>query len=1293
MVSSDAEFTTYCQWVTTHAVGSLAKASKVLGKPGGPGEVRPSLLLLNDVAEAVEYHLHWFTVMRKRAAERSPALFRRRLPPPDSRRFVASGHDLGQEDTDAYPSPSHTMGHRPWVAARTMAVQHEFSAAAVDAAVGAGQGRIAILHPACYVQDTRCLGSTLHAHQQAHSGGRGHAAEDCATTHLPFEPPPAVALQGASTECQTRYLRQLTSGLVSHLLPDEDAASPAVATVVRELLTTCVLLPAMESLCHPHTLNALLAQQLTAAPASSTPRAAEAAAEAAVHAPDVESALGGGGVAGAPAPMPEGFSDEESDGGTAVYSSAEGRAVGASPFHDVGVSGSMAPEGPGAGIQGEGGAGTVPSMHTPPTSYTISTTPVPAEADFDQGSGDTDAGTQFFYGVMAASQACTLLQGAPPGSFTLRSPPRSATDEAAPADAHIQADVIAVALDGVVLTHVAADGSLRHQPIGVHMQATAGDQPPSSFFCAEAVIKGAPVPAGDVLVIRDGIVHAAGSSTWSHGLPVLGTGSPPGVRGGPALKVVARSPVCGTLAQLLRSCLFDKARYGLAWGSAGGSAVPPLTALYAGEAGAVRTASGPSTPQSGAPCPTPPSPTAAVHGADGEGSMDGWEAVPRPTPVQTESHFTRHMNGTYTRAACVADANSTKHAKTHSSILRYGVGRPASHSTAEAKRPPRERSMSAASGLFNSVLASIGSKAGVLAEELATAETAAACCGATPPVERSALRELLMHGLYQPSLAHSRVVRRRVRADYVRSSDSLLPRLLLRPAAVTLQQRGLLLPRLLPLEVTLTKALILDKRDTALSGPVVVYRFSVAWICPQGVSVPSQVARRMHAALPSSAQSWKVNLRYSALHSLHGRLCKACPRLAGALPFPPKRAGFLGSNLDRSFIAARAQALGSWLEGVMGSTALASSAEMRGALVPGEVLGAVEAAWEIAEAEPLVLEGGATPPPPRGEVGGHHSGGEAQASPLQSSAGDGLGFEHDAVLVAGRPPASAGAGATADVAGGGHSPPRGGGGGAASRSPRRHARQRRGTVSGKELQSLDLNIFGVVSEVFDLPSQSWLRRNAVGVARSMAKLFFHGTAADALKASYSQVMKDEAIAATLRVLRDQLWPDGVWCSEVPGYAEASAAAWTADVQWRDRDALLQAVEESMLTSGLPSILGRECVSQGAHRLVEMLNCPLVLRSLMYTIMDALLSHLFSGLPVHGLSQKAQVMKAWADIGGGTGTSRFFGQDVMSGDMPRASAAAGFFTSGLLSLPSLPFLGRGAPESGAAPTRPSAGPPS
>ena len=67
IISKEDQCALYIQYLMVHAIGALANKAQ---------NVKFALFLVDDVCEALRYHLHWYTEMVARAHRQRPGAFR-----------------------------------------------------------------------------------------------------------------------------------------------------------------------------------------------------------------------------------------------------------------------------------------------------------------------------------------------------------------------------------------------------------------------------------------------------------------------------------------------------------------------------------------------------------------------------------------------------------------------------------------------------------------------------------------------------------------------------------------------------------------------------------------------------------------------------------------------------------------------------------------------------------------------------------------------------------------------------------------------------------------------------------------------------------------------------------------------------------------------------------------------------------------------------------------------------------------------------------------------------------------
>eukprot|EP00949_MAST-11_sp_MAST-11-sp1_P002912 g2912.t1 len=163
-----------------------------------------------------------------------------------------------------------------------------------------------------------------------------------------------------------------------------------------------------------------------------------------------------------------------------------------------------------------------------------------------------------------------------------------------------------------------------------------------------------------------------------------------------------------------------------------------------------------------------------------------------------------------------------------------------------------------------------------------------------------------------------------------------------------------------------------------------------------------------------------------------------------------------------------------------------------------------------------------------------------------------------------------------------------------------------------EMRQDERNIFNLVAEVFELDHLSLVRRNMIKVLRGLVQFWFQGMVSTILGESFQEVTKTAQIAYILEVLRSKFWPGGTW-------SEEPAATMSPEETKAEREgalkALLGAVPESFAT-----LLARDTCNEGVRKVHGMLQCSMIVKSIVLTIIDMLLLRLYPDIAVEGLHQ-------------------------------------------------------------------------
>ncbi len=167
-------------------------------------------------------------------------------------------------------------------------------------------------------------------------------------------------------------------------------------------------------------------------------------------------------------------------------------------------------------------------------------------------------------------------------------------------------------------------------------------------------------------------------------------------------------------------------------------------------------------------------------------------------------------------------------------------------------------------------------------------------------------------------------------------------------------------------------------------------------------------------------------------------------------------------------------------------------------------------------------------------------------------------------------------------------------------------------LSQSEVQRAESRVFALISELFQLESHGWLRRQIVGVTRTLLRLAYSGAGSRRIARAYFDQISVPALADWLRFFRvEVMWKGPGGTLRTP----LTERPWHE--QWASRDET-KAKMQGVLPPALLSLLSREGAEGGALRLHAFLQIPVLVRSLTYTLFDMLLLRLFPGIVVEGL---------------------------------------------------------------------------
>ena len=181
---------------------------------------------------------------------------------------------------------------------------------------------------------------------------------------------------------------------------------------------------------------------------------------------------------------------------------------------------------------------------------------------------------------------------------------------------------------------------------------------------------------------------------------------------------------------------------------------------------------------------------------------------------------------------------------------------------------------------------------------------------------------------------------------------------------------------------------------------------------------------------------------------------------------------------------------------------------------------------------------------------------------------------------------------------------------ASSQRKQTQGRQRKhNEVTPQELSDIEVSIFGLISEVFDLSSQSWLRKNIISLSRTFIKIILTQSTIKTAVDYYRKATTPEKVSSLVKWFRDLFWPNDVFT--VPDAIDPPEQD-----QWDQRQQLLKEMQAKFPVA-LAGVIGRNSSRRGIKKLHEFMQYPVLLKSLTMTVLDCLLKETFGNLEVYG----------------------------------------------------------------------------
>jgi hypothetical protein len=156
---------------------------------------------------------------------------------------------------------------------------------------------------------------------------------------------------------------------------------------------------------------------------------------------------------------------------------------------------------------------------------------------------------------------------------------------------------------------------------------------------------------------------------------------------------------------------------------------------------------------------------------------------------------------------------------------------------------------------------------------------------------------------------------------------------------------------------------------------------------------------------------------------------------------------------------------------------------------------------------------------------------------------------------------------------------------------------------------VEKHLFALANELFGIDEMSIVRRKLIDGAIGVLMMFMKGRSSKWINSALEQVTAADQAGFAVNAVKELLWPGGVWAEE--------AVPYTKEEERSDRRSARERLIEA-IPAELATLLTNERCRFGAEKVFQMLQCPVLVKNLLYTHLDMLLLRLFPSLPVEGL---------------------------------------------------------------------------
>ena len=179
----------------------------------------------------------------------------------------------------------------------------------------------------------------------------------------------------------------------------------------------------------------------------------------------------------------------------------------------------------------------------------------------------------------------------------------------------------------------------------------------------------------------------------------------------------------------------------------------------------------------------------------------------------------------------------------------------------------------------------------------------------------------------------------------------------------------------------------------------------------------------------------------------------------------------------------------------------------------------------------------------------------------------------------------------------------------------RDTAQKRLGLQAFELERVEKHIFALANELFGIDELNVVRRSVIDGAISVFSLFMAPSMTKKINTALAHASGADSTAHVVELLKEMLWPDGTWGEAAEAYPVEQAAI----DRELSKERLLESIPEQLAT-----LLTSSVVKGGAAKIHGLLQCPVMTKNLLYTLVDMLLLRLFeqehdhAAFPVEGL---------------------------------------------------------------------------